>query len=183
MGVFMVRLFFVLAFMGLLAGCTGAPKGIAPVENFNAKRYQGLWYEIARSDNPFERGLSRVTATYTLREDGGIAVLNRGYDAQAEQWKSAQGRAYFVDKPDLGHLKVSFFGPFYAAYVIYHLDPEYRYAFVTGHNRDYLWLLSREPKIPSALRQQFMNQAAALGFDTQSLVWVEQEVQQQAVQE
>jgi apolipoprotein D and lipocalin family protein len=86
--------------MLLLAGCTGVPKNITPVKNFNLERYLGRWYEIARLDHSFERGLSKVTAEYTLRSDGGVRVLNRGYSDIEKTWKEAEGKAYFVQEPD-----------------------------------------------------------------------------------
>lgn len=160
--------------VALLAGCTGAPTGVTPVEGFELERYLGKWYEIARLDHRFERGLSRVSAEYVKREDGGIDVINRGYDRQEGSWKEANGRAYFVDDPATGHLKVSFFGPFYGAYVIFELDEDYRYAFVSGPNHDYLWLLSRTPQVEQALYDRFVERAQALGFDTLGLIRVEQ---------
>lgn len=154
-----------------LSGCTSASKGIAPIEGFELSRYLGTWHEIARLDHGFERGLSQVSAEYRLRDDGGVSVINRGYSAADKSWKVAEGKAYFVESSDIGHLKVSFFGPFYGAYVIYRLDSDYQYAFVTSYNRDYLWLLARSPEIDESLKQDFINQAKALGFDTQALIW------------
>jgi apolipoprotein D and lipocalin family protein len=161
--------------LALLAGCTGVPKGVAPVGGFELERYLGKWYEIARLDHRFERGLSRVSAEYLRREDGGVDVINRGYDAKADLWKQADGRAYFVDDPAVGHLKVSFFGPFYSSYVIFELDREnYRYAFVSGPDTDYLWLLARTPQVEPALYERFIQRATELGFDTAGLIRVEQ---------
>ena len=158
----------------LLSGCTGAPDGIEPVKNFELDRYLGKWYEIARLDHSFERGLGRVTAEYTLRDDGGVKVINRGYSAEKEKWKEAEGKAYFVSDPNTGHLKVSFFGPFYGAYVVFELDHEnYQYALVSGPDRSYLWLLARSPTIEQALQDKLIAKAAALGFDTSKLIYVE----------
>ncbi|WP_082888473.1 lipocalin family protein [Marinobacter sp. LQ44] len=109
----------------LLTGCTGLPKGIEPVTGFDQDRYLGTWYEIARLDHSFERSLSQVTADYTLNDDGSIKVINRGYNAEKGEWKEAQGRAKFVGDSEVGHLKVSFFGPFYASYVVFELDDDY----------------------------------------------------------
>ena len=157
----------------LLTACTSVPKGIAPVEGFELSRYLGTWHEVARLDHGFERGLSQVTAEYRLRSDGGVSVTNRGFDEQSQSWKSAEGKAYFVETPDIGHLKVSFFGPFYGAYVIYGLDADYQYAFVTSYNRDYLWLLARTPEVGDSVKQAFIIQAESLGFDTQALIWAQ----------
>ena len=169
--------FVVALFALLLASCTGTPEGISPVKGFELPRYLGTWHEIARLDHSFERGMSQVTADYSLNDDGSVKVVNRGYLADKNEWKEAIGKAKFVGAEDVGHLKVSFFGPFYGGYVIYELDHEgYQYAFVTSYNRDYLWLLARTPQISDALKQQFLQQAAALGFDTGALIWVEQAV-------
>lgn len=165
--------FVLLAFF--LASCTGAPKGITPVQGFELQRYLGTWHEIARLDHSFERGMSQVTADYVLSDDGSVKVTNRGYLDDKGEWKEAIGKAKFVGEPDVGHLKVSFFGPFYGGYVIYQLDHEdYDYAFVTSYNRKYLWLLSRDPLITDSLKEQFVQQASELGFDTDALIWVNQ---------
>ncbi|MDX1379778.1 MAG: lipocalin family protein [Xanthomonadales bacterium] len=151
------------------------PDGVRPVTGFELDRYLGTWYEIARLDHSFERGLTRVTAEYSLRDDGGVRVVNRGYDAAAGEWREAVGKAYFVDSDKLGYLKVSFFGPFYGSYVVFELDQDdYRYAFVAGPDRSYLWLLARTPTIDEGLRQRFVDRAAELGFDTGALIFVEQ---------
>src|SRR5512134_2497998 len=96
-----LMLFVVMAAMVSLAGCSsiGVPKGITPVSHFDTQRYLGEWYEIARLEHSFEKGLSDITATYSLRDDGGINVLNRGYDAEKDEWREAQGRAYPVESP------------------------------------------------------------------------------------
>jgi apolipoprotein D and lipocalin family protein len=160
----------------LLTACLGLPEGVRPVTGFELDRYLGTWYEIARLDHSFERGLTRVTAEYSLRGDGGLRVVNRGYDAATGEWREADGKAYFVEDADVGYLKVSFFGPFYGSYVVFELDQDdYRYAFIAGPDRSYLWLLARTPTIGEALRQQFVERASALGFDTGALIFVEQE--------
>jgi len=159
----------------LLGGCVGMPDTVRPVGNFQLERYLGTWYEIARLDHPFERGLSRVSAEYSLREDGGVRVVNRGYNAKEKKWKEAEGKAYFVQDPQTGFLKVSFFGPFYGAYVIFELDPDYRYAVVSGPDTSYLWILAREKHLDAALKQELVAKAAARGFDTSTLIFVEHE--------
>tara|TARA_Y100001968_G_scaffold220956_1_gene203886 strand:+ start:358 stop:831 length:474 start_codon:yes stop_codon:yes gene_type:complete len=150
------------------------PEGVKPVEGFEADRYLGTWYEIARFDHSFERGLSQITANYSMRDDGGIRVLNRGYNAEEGKWNEAEGKAYFVEDEQTGHLKVSFFGPFYASYVVAELDKEnYRYSLVTGPDKTYLWILARTPKLPQEVLDSLLNKAKALGFDTSKLIWVE----------
>lgn len=155
-----------------LSGCARLPAGVEPVTPFAADRYLGQWYEIARLDHRFERGLSQVTAEYQQGGDGTIRVINRGCDGYSGEWQQAEGKARFVDDSDTGFLKVSFFGPFYGTYAVFELDPDYQHAFVSGPNHDYLWLLAREPEPPEALRQRFVQRAGELGFPVEELVWV-----------
>lgn len=122
-------------------------------------------------DHSFERGLSRVTAEYALREDGGLKVTNRGYSVKENRWKEAVGKAYFVEESDKGYLKVSFFGPFYGSYVIVDFDQEnYQNSIVCGPDNSYLWILSRTPTMQSESKNRLITKAAALGFDTSSLI-------------
>ncbi len=159
----------------VLAGCVGRPENIVPVNNFETTRYLGKWYEIARLDHSFERGLSHVTADYSLRQDGGLKVLNRGYKEADAKWKEAEGKAYFVDKKDVGYLKVSFFGPFYGSYIVFDLDQQdYSYSMISGPDKSYLWLLSRTPTMDPALQQRLVEKARGLGFDTSKLIYVKQ---------
>ena len=159
----------------VLAACTGKPENVTPVSNFDASRYVGKWYEIARLDHSFERGLNQVTAQYSLRDDGGLKVVNRGYNAAKAEWKEAEGKAFFVDKPDLGHLKVSFFGPFYGSYVVFDLDQQnYSHSMISGPDTSYLWILSRTPTMDEATKKRLVEKAKALGFDTSKLIYVEQ---------
>lgn len=168
----------------LLAGCTGVPPGVTVVDGFKLDRYLGGWYEIARLDHSFERGLSRVSAHYSRRADGGIRVVNRGYDAASGTWKQAVGKAYFLGASDRGRLKVSFFGPFYSSYNIIALDNArppaghdarpYRWALVCGPDRSYLWILARTPHLDAATLGRLLARARALGFDTDRLIFVDQ---------
>jgi Bacterial lipocalin len=148
------------------------PKGVKPVSDFNASRYLGKWYEIARLENRFEKGMEQVTATYGLRSDGGITVLNRGYDPIKNRWKESEGKAYFTGAPTTAALKVSFFGPFYGGYNVIKLDKDYQHALVSGPNRDYLWILSRSTTLPETVKQDFLATARELGFPVEQLVWV-----------
>ena len=162
-----------LLFM-MLTGCARLPDGITPVENFDLNRYLGKWYEIARLDHSFERGLSQVTAEYSLKSDGTVRVINRGFSEKENRVKQAEGKARFVGDPDRGHLKVSFFGPFYGAYVIVELDHDgYQYALVCGPNRNYLWILARTPDLTDEVRDMLEKKARGLGFDTEDLIYVD----------
>jgi apolipoprotein D and lipocalin family protein len=159
-----------------LSGCLGMPKGVTPVNEFELDKYLGKWYEIARLDHSFERGMEQVTAEYSLREDGGVAVTNRGFLQAKNEWREAEGKAFFVKGSDTGYLKVSFFGPFYGSYIVFDLDKEnYQYAFVSGPDTSYLWLLSRTPTVDQELLARFVEKAKQLGFATENLIYVRQE--------
>ena len=166
--------FFVLFILIFMSGCMGIPKGVNPVENFVLDKYLGKWYEIARLDHSFERDLVKVTAEYSIREDGSVKVLNRGFSNKNKKWKEAKGKAYFVRGKDEGYLKVSFFGPFYGSYIIFELDKEnYQYAFVTSSKKSYLWFLSRTPSVNNELKNRFVMRSKELGFNTDNLIFVE----------
>lgn len=163
-----------IAWIFFLTGCVAVPDNVKPVDGFILEKYLGKWYEIARLDHSFERGLTRVTAEYSLRDDGGIRVLNRGYSEKDKEWKEAEGKAYFVQRTDQGYLKVSFFGPFFGSYIVFELDHEnYRYALVSGPEKSYFWILARSPEIEKNLRDTLIAKAAARGFDTSKLIFVE----------
>lgn len=150
------------------------PKDVKIVDNFQLPRYLGTWYEIARLDHSFERGLDHVTANYSPRDDGGVKVINRGYNANKQQWQESVGKAYFIGSPQQASLKVSFFGPFYGGYNVIDLDDEYQHALIAGPNRDYLWILSRTPTIDSQTRDRLVAVAKNYGFPVEDLIWVKQ---------
>jgi len=157
----------------LLSACLGMPASVKPVSGFELNKYLGKWYEVARLDHSFERGLSQVSAEYSVRNDGGVSVINRGYSEEKGEWKEAEGKAYFVNSPTDGYLKVSFFGPFYGSYVVFELDREnYSYAFVSGPDTDYLWLLSRTPTVAPDVMERFLQMSKERGFDTERLIYV-----------
>ncbi len=163
-----------IAALAITAGCVRLPTGVEPVSPFEAERYLGTWYEVARLDHSFERGLSQVTAEYSSGEDGTITVINRGCHAEKAEWDQAEGTARFVEGTDTGFLKVSFFGPFYGTYAVFGLDEDYQHAFVSGPNHDYLWLLAREPNPGEEVKQAFVDAASKRGFPVDELIWVEQ---------
>jgi apolipoprotein D and lipocalin family protein len=165
-----------LAALIILSACsTAPPTGVTAVSPFDIGRYAGKWYEIARLDHSFERGLSDVSATYRLRPEGGVEVINRGFDATRSEWREAVGQAFFTEVPTRASLKVSFFGPFYGGYHVVALDQQhYRWAMVIGPNRDYLWILARDKQLAPDVREQLLNQARELGIDVQKLLWVGQ---------
>ena len=156
------------------AGCTGVPEGVDTIKGFELDRYLGTWYEIARLDHPFERGLSNITANYSLRDDGGVKVVNRGYSVEKQEWDEAEGKAYFTGDENVGELKVSFFGPFYGGYNVIELDKEgYQYSMVAGPDRSYLWILSRTPDLDDAILERLLARASELGFPLAELIMVE----------
>lgn len=164
-------------------GCTIIDNKVAVVQPFDANQYLGKWYEIARLDHSFERGLTQVTAEYQLDDDA-IKVINRGYDPEEKKWQSAEGIAYFTDGEQTGRLKVSFFRPFYGAYQIHAIvpqqpttDEQYQVSLVIGPDTSYMWILARTPHIDESIKQQLVTKAAALGVDTQQLIWVDQSPQ------
>jgi apolipoprotein D and lipocalin family protein len=161
-------------FVLFLSGCVGIPANVKPVDNFKLEKYLGKWYEIARLDHSFERGLTRVTAEYSLQDDGSVIVVNRGYSAKENRWKEAKGKAYFVRGSEEGYLKVSFFGPFYGSYIVFELDREnYQYSLVCGPDHSYLWILARTPELNREIKNKLIEKAATFGFDTSKLIFVD----------
>ena len=163
-----------VATLALLSSCVTKPADINPVTNFQADKYLGKWYEIARLDNRFEKGMTHVNAEYSLNSDGSIKVLNSGINANETTRSYAEGVAKFVENKAIALLEVSFFRPFYSAYIVFNLDEDYKYAYVSGNDKDYLWFLSRTPTASQQQKDYFVTKAKALGFDTDKLIWVEQ---------
>lgn len=150
------------------------PKGVYPIQPFDIKKYLGKWYEIAWMDLRLERNLINVTANYSEKRNGTIKVVNRGYEPDKKTWKQTVGKMKFREDTNVAALKVSFFGPFYSGYNVIAIDPDYRYALVTGEKRDSLVLLSREKGIPENIRRDYLAKAEKLGYDTSKLIWSEQ---------
>lgn len=171
-----IRSSYLLIAVVCMSACTGIPEGIQPVSNFEIQNYLGQWYEIARLDHSFERGMEGVTATYSIRDDGGVKVLNEGFLVNENIWDQAEGKAYFVNQEDVAHLKVSFFGPFYGSYIVFQLGENYDFAFVTSTNKSYLWLLAREPVIDDSLKQEFINLVTGLDYKADELIWVDHQI-------
>ena len=147
------------------------------VEHLDLERYMGLWYEIARYDHRFERGLTEVTATYILRPDGTIRVENRGCKRNSpyDICRTATGHAKIPDPAQPGKLKVSFFLNFYSDYYVLELDQEnYNYALIGSSTDKYLWILSRTPQLPEEIKKKLVTAAERRGYDTSRLQWIEQ---------
>lgn len=158
--------------VAILNSCkTGIPDGAEAVQNLDAKKYLGKWYEIARFDYIFEKGLDHCTAEYSENPDGSIKVVNRGLKIKSNQWKESVGEARFIGNKSVGRLKVSFFKPIWAGYNILSVDDDYKYALVAGDNLKYLWILSRETSIPADVKEKYLNIASNLGYDIDKLIW------------
>lgn len=170
----MKKIFLMAILASVFSGCDSAPKvDNSTVQNLDLNRYLGYWYEIARYDHPFERGMEYAMAHYTLRDDGKIDVLNTGIkDGRA---KDAKGIAKTTGVPGL--LRVSFFGPFFGDYRIMMLDEDYQYVLVGGSNHKYLWILSRTPQLEEETKTLILAEAERRGYDTNQLIWVKQNPQ------
>lgn len=162
-----------IAGLVLLSSCKSVeiPAGVDVVKGFKPESYMGSWYEIARFDFKQEKNMSHVTANYTLKDDGSVEVVNKGYDYVKEKWKEAKGKAKFINTPDQGALKVSFFGPFYSGYNVVAMDPDYENVLVFGETTDYIWILSRNKTIPESVKKAFLEKAKSHGYDINRLVW------------
>jgi lipocalin len=174
-----------ISILGFLACCSAATayaadrdrtKLLPPVEGVDINRYLGVWYEIARLPHRFEKDLVGATATYTLKPNGEIDVLNQGYKGTLQgELKKAKGRARIPDPNRTGLLKVSFFWFFWADYKIIALDKEnYRYALVTSNSKNYLWLLCRTPQLEDSIYTRLMDFAEEKGFDLSKVIKVQQ---------
>lgn len=171
----MKRFASLLALALLSVSCGPGTSPADPVTGFEADRYLGTWYEVARLPHRFERGLTDVTATYTKNEDGTIKVLNRGWKVSKERWTDAEGKARFTRTPDIGQLEVSFFGPFYGLYTVVELDPEYQWAMVVGPGTGYFWILSRTPELDERVVERMIARAGEIGIDTSKIERVSHE--------
>jgi len=164
--------------LGLLSSCSCANSTVPLHPTFQAERYLGRWYEIARLPHRFEEGLSNITAEYTAKGQG-LKVVNRGYDEQRHEWRSITGSAYFTQAPNIPELRVTFFRPFYGCYRVIALDEQnYEYALVSGKDYSYLWLLARAPSLPAKIQESLVQRAKEMGFDTERLIYVKHDLNQ-----
>lgn len=150
--------------------CRGQKVDNSTIGSLDLGRYLGDWYEIARFDHSFERGLTHAKANYKLNGDGTITVTNSGL--KKGKSSEAKGKAKTTDMTGL--LRVSFFGPFYSDYRVMMLTEDYKYALVGSGNAKYLWILSRTPQVPEAMLKKILAEATARGYDTDNLIWVDQ---------
>ena len=173
-GVFVQGFGLFLLLSVFAGGCTERPEGVEPVRPFDIQRYKGEWFEIMRLDHGFEKGLTNVTARYTLSADGSVSVRNRGFDRRNCRWKEADGRAVFQEDRDTASLSVTFFWPFSGGYHVFALDKrDYGWAMISGPSRDYLWILARQPDLPAAIRNRLVGQARRLAFPVDDMILVD----------
>ncbi len=164
----MKRFILLLSTICLVLGCKAGTIDKSTVNTFDLKRFLGSWYELARYDHWFERGLEQTKATYKLRTDGKIEVLNTGI--KNGKAKETKGKAKTTDTTGL--LRVSFFGPFYSDYRILLVDKDYQYALVGSGSDSYLWILSRKPQLSKEPKALILKEIKRRGYDTSKLIWV-----------
>lgn len=170
-------LLLLCAFLGL-SGCHAAQdSNTQTIDNstvpvFDLRRFMGQWYEIARYEHRFEKGMTHVTATYSLQEDGSIKVKNEGY--KNGKHKEIEGRAKQPDPADPGKLKVSFFLWFYSDYYVLDIDPDYRYVLIGSSSDKYLWIMSRDKTLSKEKQAELLDKLRVRGYDTEKLLFVDQ---------
>ena len=164
----------ILSMIIFFTSCSTKNPPLQTVEKVDVNKYLGTWYEIARFEHFFERDCKNVTANYSMLDDETIKVINRCSKITTNEKGEAQGRAYATDETN-SKLKVSFFRPFYGDYWVLILDKDYNYAVVGTPSREYLWILSRENKIPDSVKNEILQKLPTLGFDTSKLIWTIQE--------
>lgn len=163
-----------VASSGLLGCAVSVPAHIQPITGFDAAKYAGTWYEIARIEQWFEKDLIQTSAHYTLLSDGSMQVVNRGFHPAKQAWMESEGKARFLGDSRVAALKVSFFGPFYGGYNVVSLDSDYQVALVIGQSTGYFWLLSRKPHLPQTEIYQLLQKAQAMGVDLNKVQLVQQ---------
>lgn len=170
MTAFALCIFSILIFVLLFTFCCSSSTKVdnSVVDTVDIYKYLGKWYEIARFDTRFEKGMQQCVATYSLTKDGNIKVVNRG--VKKGKWKTSEAIAKMTDQP--GVLRIAFWRPFYSDYRILKLAPDYSYALVGGDDDEQLWILSRTPYLCEDVRDELVNEAFRRGYDIQNLLWV-----------
>lgn len=166
----MKKIFSLSVLLSLLVGCSKLTVDNSVVTDFDLNRFAGDWYEVARYDHRFERGMEQTKARYVIRDDGKVDVLNSGL--KNGKHSEAKGVAKLTDTP--ARLRVSFWGPFYSDYRVMLLDDDYQYALIGGGSDAYLWILSRTPQIADDIKEKIVAEARRRGYDTSRLIWVNQ---------
>ncbi|RXJ86530.1 lipocalin family protein [Arcobacter sp. CECT 8985] len=170
----MKYLLYVVFTIFVFTGCSTKHEHLPTVNSVNIQKYLGTWYEIARYEHFFEKGCKNVTATYSLKQNNELKVINRCQKIDTNEKTSANGIAYATNEAN-SKLKVSFFRPFYGDYWIIDLDKDYKYAVVGTPSREYLWILSRTPKLNKQTLDEILVKIKSLGFSTDKLIWTIQE--------
>lgn len=161
----------VIAFCFIFTSCTTKlTVDNSTVKSLDLNRFMGRWYEIARFDHKFERGMQQVTTMYAIEKNGKVKVINQGL--KKDKWETSEGKGKLTTTPGL--LRVSFWGPFYSDYRVMTLAPDYSYALIGGDNDKYLWILSRTPQLSQDTRNSLLRDAQRRGYNTNNLIWVEQ---------
>jgi apolipoprotein D and lipocalin family protein len=168
----MYRLLIISLILISITGCSKPYPPLETVKKVDLQKYAGTWYEIARYEHYFEKGCRDVSATYTLKEDGDIKVINRCTKEEADK-NEVVGVAYATDESN-SKLKVSFFRPFYGDYWIIMLDDEYRYAVIGDPSREYLWILSRTPTLDEDIKNMILKRLPEMGYSADPLIWTPQ---------
>ena len=163
-----------ICIMFLFTACSSKNPPLQTVEKVDLERYLGTWYEIARYEHFFEKDCKNVSANYSIMNEETIKVINKCTKIQTNEKKEAIGRAYAIDETN-SKLKVSFFRPFYGDYWVLILDENYEYAVVGTPNREYLWILARDKKLPLKIQNDILEKLPSLGFDISKLLWTMQE--------
>lgn len=163
---------FFMLLSSVLLPITGACQKVdnTPVRTFSPDSYLGAWFEIARFDHGFERGVQYATAWYSMTDDGMIKVINSGIKDGKD--KQSVGKVKFTQTPGL--LRVSFFGPFYSDYRVLMVSDDYQYALVGSKSPGYLWILSRTPQVPGDVLSGILSEARTRGYNLNKLIWVQQ---------
>lgn len=164
---------FVFVFL-FITGCSTKDPNIKSVDNLDLNKYIGKWYEVARYEHFFEKNCKNVSATYSIKENKNIKVINRCEDITTNEKKEAIGEAIKVDNTN-SKLKVTFFWPFYGDYWVIMLADDYSYAVVSEPTKEYLWILSRTKKLPKNIQDNILEKLKNLDFDTDKLIWTIQE--------
>ncbi|NVJ52756.1 MAG: lipocalin family protein [Campylobacteraceae bacterium] len=158
----------------LFTACSHKDPNIKSVPSVDLDRYLGSWYEIARYEHKFEKDCKNVTATYSIKEDDEIKVINRCTKITTGEKTEAVGEAYAVDDTN-SKLKVSFFWPFFGDYWIIMLDKNYSYAVISEPSKEYLWILSRTKKLDEDTKEKILKRLESLDYDLSKLIWTIQE--------
>ena len=170
----MLKVIISIILLFFFVGCSSKNPYLKTVEKVDIQKYKGTWYEIARFEHFFEKGCKNVSATYEVKDNGKIKVINKCINIKDGKKKEAVGEAYALDNTN-SKLKVSFFKPFYGDYWIIDLDANYKYALVGSPNREYLWILSRSKTISKEVKNSILKKLPAHQFDKNKFIWTIQE--------